>query len=68
MAPVVSHLSHRRVDLIPEAPGLIAAVAQSSFAEDLGLKSGDRIVSVNGRPVMDALDFQFHAQTERAEF
>jgi putative radical SAM enzyme (TIGR03279 family) len=68
MAPVVSHLSHRRVDLVPETPGLIAAVADGSFAEDLGLKPGDQIVSVNGRPVMDALDFQFHAQTERAEF
>jgi len=64
MSPVVSPLSHRRVDLVPETAGLIEAVAPGSFAAELGLAPGDRIVRVNGRPVEDALDFQFHAQSE----
>jgi putative radical SAM enzyme (TIGR03279 family) len=68
MAPVLSALSHRRVDLVPETPGLVAAVAPGSFAEELGIRAGDRVLSIGGRPVVDALDFQFHAQSERAIF
>jgi putative radical SAM enzyme (TIGR03279 family) len=68
MAPVLSPLSKRRVDLIPETPGVVAAVALGSLGEELGIAVGDRVVSIGGRPVLDALDFQFHAQTERAVF
>jgi len=68
MAPTVSALSFRRVDLAPDSPGVIDAVAPGSLGADLGLRPGDRIVSVNDRPVMDALDFQFHAQSEEALF
>ena len=63
--PIVSPLSHRRVDLAPSTPGLVAAVEPGSLAADLGVAEGDRIVRMNGRPVEDALDFQFHAQTNR---
>jgi putative radical SAM enzyme (TIGR03279 family) len=66
MSPVaVSPLSHRRVDLAPAAPGLVAAVAPASLAMELGIEPGDRIVGVNGQPLVDALDFQFFAQSER---
>ena len=66
MSPVtVSPLSHRRVDLAPATPGLVDAVAPASLAMELGIEPGDRIVGVNGRPLLDALDFQFHAQAER---
>src|SRR4051812_28773582 len=68
MAPILSQLSMRRVDLAPEHPGIIDAVAPGSLGHDLGLRPGDRIVSVDDRPVLDALDFQFHAQSERAVF
>lgn len=68
MAPILSQLSLRRVDLVPERPGMIDAVAPGSLAHDLGLRPGDRIVSINERPVMDALDFQFQAQSEHATF
>jgi putative radical SAM enzyme (TIGR03279 family) len=51
--PVVSPLSHRRVELPPGTPGVIEAVAP-----------GDRVVTVDGRALEDALDFQFHAQAE----
>src|SRR5215217_198695 len=68
MAPILSPLSHRRVDLAPHTPGLIDAIAPGSLGDDLGLRPGDRIVSLNDRPVLDALDFQFHAQSEFAIF
>jgi putative radical SAM enzyme (TIGR03279 family) len=68
MAPVLSQLSHRRVDLVPETPGIVAAVAPGSLGDELGILPGDRVISIAGRPVVDALDFQFHAQAERAVF
>lgn len=68
MAPTLSALSLRRVDLAPESPGLIEAVAARSLGAKLGLRPGDRVVSVQGRPVMDALDFQFNVQSESARF
>ncbi|MEA2524926.1 MAG: hypothetical protein QOF73_2153, partial [Thermomicrobiales bacterium] len=68
MAPVLSALSHRRVDLVPETPGVVAAVAPGSLGDELGIRPGDRVVTIGGRPVLDALDFQFHAQTDRAIF
>jgi putative radical SAM enzyme (TIGR03279 family) len=68
MSPIRSPLSDRRVDLAPEVPGLIASVAPGSLADELNLQPGDRIVSIDDRPVMDALDFQFYVQSERAVF
>ena len=65
MSPVaVSPLSHRRVDLAPDTPGLIEAVSPASLAMELGIEPGDRIVGVNGLPLIDALDFQYQAQAE----
>jgi len=64
VAPKISSLTNRRVDLIPDEPGLIAGVAGGSLADELGLQAGDRVVSVDGRPVIDFIDFQFHAQSE----
>jgi putative radical SAM enzyme (TIGR03279 family) len=60
--PVVSPLSNRRVDLVPSAPGTVEVVAPASLAMELGIEEGDRIVGINGKPLMDALDFQFQAQ------
>src|SRR5215210_9570228 len=68
MAPILSALSQRRVDLAPETPGLVEAVAPGSLADMLGLQPGDRVRSVDGRPLLDALDFQFRAQAERVSF
>ena len=66
MSPVsVSPLSGRRVDLAPDVPGLVEAVAPASLAAELGIEPGDRVVGVNGAPLLDALDFQFMAQSER---
>ncbi len=62
--PAISPLSHRRVALAPESPALIDAVAAGSLGEEIGLSAGDVIAGVDGRPVEDALDFQFLAQSE----
>ena len=66
--PIVSPLSHRRVDLVPTETGIIAAVAPGSLAAELGIAAGDRVLTINGRPVLDALDFQFNAQSEAVAF
>lgn len=65
MSPVVSPLSHRRVALEPSIPGLVEAVSPASLAMELGIEAGDRIIGVNGMPLIDALDFQFHAQSQQ---
>jgi putative radical SAM enzyme (TIGR03279 family) len=65
VAPKVSPLSHRRVDLVPEAAGRVEAVARGSLADQLGICAGDRIISIDDRPVIDVLDFQFQAHEER---
>ena len=47
---------------VREAPGgVIDAVEQGSVAEAAGLRPGDRVLSVNGRPLWDVLDYQFYA-------
>lgn len=66
--PAVSPLSNHRVALPPETPGLIGAIAPGSLADELGLAPGDRISSVNGRAVEDALEFQYLAQSESVAF
>lgn len=62
--PAVSPRSNHRVALPPNTPGLIDAVAPGSLAADLGLAPGDRVASVNGRALEDALEFQYLAQSE----
>jgi putative radical SAM enzyme (TIGR03279 family) len=63
MTPVVSPISHQRVDLAPTVPGVIETIEPDSFGAQIGLLKGDRVVTVNGVKVLDALDFQFHAQS-----
>ena len=38
---------------------LITAVEPGSIAEELGIEPGDALVSINGRPVADVLDYRF---------
>ena len=45
----------------------VAAVAPRTPAAVAGLARGDRIVAVNGHPLRDAIDFQFHVGDERLE-
>ena len=44
---------------------VVAAVRRRSLAAAAGLRRGDRIVAINGTPLRDAIDFQFHAAEDR---
>jgi putative radical SAM enzyme (TIGR03279 family) len=46
---------------------LVAAIRSRTPAARAGLAAGDRILAVNGAPLRDAIDFQFHAGDERLE-
>ena len=37
----------------------ISRVLPDSIAEELGLESGDRLISVNGQPVEDVFDYRY---------
>lgn len=37
--------------------GVVAEVAPGSLGEDLGLRPGDRLVAINGRPLKDLIDY-----------
>ncbi|MBI2155542.1 MAG: DUF512 domain-containing protein [Candidatus Rokubacteria bacterium] len=48
------------------APGVVVAVVRPrSPAARAGLRPGDRILAINGSPLRDAIDFQFHAADSR---
>ncbi len=44
--------------------GLVSEVSAGSLADEIGLEPGDRILSANGRPLRDVIDFQFYASDE----
>jgi putative radical SAM enzyme (TIGR03279 family) len=46
---------------------VVAAVRPRTAAAAAGLGTGDRIVAINGRPLRDAIDFQFYGADERLE-
>lgn len=45
----------------------IESVQPGSLAEHAGLREGDVIVSMNGSPVRDVIDFMFHRATEELD-
>src|SRR5262245_76579 len=51
-----------------EFPGVVVgAVSDKSPASRAGLRAGDRILSINGAGLRDAIDFHFHAGDERLD-
>src|SRR5881409_4315772 len=44
---------------------VVALVRRRSPAAVAGLSAGDRILAINGTPLRDAIDFQFHAAEDR---
>lgn len=47
-------------------PGVrIAHVAADSLGEKAGLQVGEKLVSINGKPVRDTVDFYFHSADQR---
>lgn len=57
----------RRTALRPDFPGLIDHIADGSLAAEIGLEVGDRVVTVNGNALRDAIDFQFYSDVEEVE-
>ncbi|MBC7235110.1 MAG: DUF512 domain-containing protein [Chloroflexi bacterium] len=49
------------------AGGLIVAVEPGSVGEEVGLEPGDRLVSVNGHPLRDLVDYHFYTAEEELE-
>lgn len=43
---------------------LVSGVLRGSIAEEAGIEKGDVIVSINGRPIRDELDFRFYSASE----
>src|SRR5215475_209011 len=50
-----------------ESGVVVAAVSDRSPASRAGLRPGDRILSINGAGLRDAIDFHFHAGDERLD-
>ena len=46
---------------------VVAAVRARTVAAAAGLVPGDRILAINGRPLRDAIDFQFYGADDRLE-
>lgn len=45
-------------------PGIIDKLEPDSIAEELGWQSGDEIVSINGHPLADLIDYRFYIADE----
>ena len=54
----------RRVALAPEVPALINSIAPGSLGEELGIKAGDRVLTVDGKRLRDVIDFAFYSDGE----
>jgi type II secretory pathway component PulC len=50
-------LGHRKRTLLG---GRIADVEPGSIGEEIGVEPGDVLVSINGHPLRDVIDFQFY--------
>src|SRR5262245_20106342 len=46
---------------------VVAAVRPRTAAAASGLCTGDRIMAINGRPLRDAIDFQFYGAEDRLD-
>jgi len=46
----------------------VKSVTKGSLAWGMGLRPGDRMLSVNGHPVRDEIDLSFHASDEQLDF
>jgi putative radical SAM enzyme (TIGR03279 family) len=48
-------------------PAQISRVLPDSIAAEVGFEVGDRLVSINGQPLRDLIDYQFHCADEYLE-
>jgi len=65
----VTHGRNKEHVIAPQAMqgGIVAAVEPGSLAAELGLRSGDELLAVNGFSVEDVIDVQFYAAEEHVE-
>ncbi len=63
MTEVVRRPGTRR----PNSGGVVDAVRPGSIADEIGLEAGDRVVSIGGRTLNDAVDYQFFATDDLIE-
>ena len=54
----------RRVALPPEVPAVINSIAPGSLGDEIGLRAGDRVISVNGQHLRDVIDFAYYSDDE----
>ena len=47
--------------------GKIAGVLPDSVAQEIGLEPGDVLLSINGQPVRDLIDYNYHSEDEYLE-
>lgn len=43
---------------------VIKEVIQNSIADEIGIEAGDFLISINGQPISDILDYQFYSQDD----
>ena len=48
-----------------EHPGTVLAVTPSSLADAAGLHAGDIVLSINGHPLRDPIDYRFYSSDDR---
>ena len=53
------------MEIKPASGGLITRVEPGSAAEAIGLRPGDELISVNGHPLRDIIDFRFYGDDDR---
>ncbi len=46
---------------------IITNVEKNTFADEIGLKPGDALLSINEQKIRDGLDYQFYAAEEDVE-
>ncbi|MBI3980150.1 MAG: DUF512 domain-containing protein [Chloroflexi bacterium] len=49
------------METTPNREGVVIVTAPDDALARLGIQPGDRLIAVNGRPVRDVVDYQFHA-------
>jgi len=47
--------------------GIVAIVSEGSLAEEIGIRSGDEILSVDGHVLRDVIDYQYYAAEDDLE-
>jgi putative radical SAM enzyme (TIGR03279 family) len=45
-------------------PARIINVADNSIAEEIGIETGDILISINGKKIVDIIDYQFYGQDD----